>query len=54
MKPKLLICTPVKDIKDLYKKLDRSFVLTYRPNAYANQLKNLDSYDYIFTNPNKT
>jgi D-3-phosphoglycerate dehydrogenase len=52
MKPKLLICTPIKNIKDLYEKLNKFFILTYRPLASENQLKNLNQFDYIFTNPN--
>lgn len=52
MKPKLLICTPIKNIKGLYKKLNKFFKLTYKPNVSKNQLKNLNQFDYIFTNPN--
>ena len=52
MKPKLLICTPIKNIKGLYRKLEKFFILTYRPNTIASQLKNLNLFDYIFTNPN--
>jgi len=52
MKSKLLICTPIKDIKDLYKKLEKYFILSYRPNVNANKIKNLSQFDYIFTNPN--
>lgn len=52
MKPKLLICTPIKNIKDLYEKLNKFFILTYKPIACENQLKNLSQFDYIFTNPN--
>jgi lactate dehydrogenase-like 2-hydroxyacid dehydrogenase len=52
MKPKLLICTPIKNIKGLYEKLNKFFTLTYKPIASENQLKNLNQFDYIFTNPN--
>lgn len=52
MKPKLLICTPIKNIKGLYEKLNKFFILTYKPIASENQLKNLNQFDYIFTNPN--
>ena len=52
MKPKLLICTPIKNIKDLYEKLNKFFIITYKPTVSENQLKNLNQFDYIFTNPN--
>ena len=52
MKSKLLICTPIKDIKDLNQKLKKYFILSYRPNVSENKLKNLSQFDYIFTNPN--
>ncbi len=52
MRPKLLICTPIKDIKNLYQKLKKYFILSYRPNDKENKLKNLSQFDYIFTNPN--
>ena len=52
MKPKILICTPIKNIKNLYNKLDKFFNISYKPQFKEKDLKNLFDFEYIFTNPN--
>lgn len=48
----ILICTPIKSIKNLYDKFNKYFRIIYKPNIELNRINNLDKISYIFTNPN--
>ena len=48
----ILICTPIKSIKNLYDKFNKYFRIIYKPNIELNKINNLDKISYIFTNPN--
>ena len=48
----ILICTPIKNIKNLYDKFNKYFRIIYKPNIELNRINNLDKITYIFTNPN--
>lgn len=55
MKPKILIITPIKHIKELYKNFESCFEIKYIPEATYNEvLKQSKNIDCIFTNPNKS
>lgn len=55
MKKKIIIITPIKHIGDLFCKFKKKFSVTYKPNiSYKSLLKEINRYDVIFTNPNKS
>jgi len=55
MKPKILIITPIKHIKKLYRNFEIYFKIKYIPEATYNEvLKHSKNIDCIFTNPNKS
>ena len=45
----ILICTPIKSIKNLYDKFNKYFRIIYKPNIELNKINNLDKISYIFT-----
>ena len=55
MKKKLLIITPIKHIKNLFKNFSKKFKVTYKPEIKNSDLyKIIDNFEIIFTNPNKS
>jgi len=48
----LLVCTPIKNIENLYAKLSDHFDIIYRPQLTSKTTINFKKINFIFTNPN--
>ena len=59
IKKKILCITPIKNIPEVFDRLNNFFEIIYLPNANFDDVLKLDqklkeSIDIIFTNPNRT
>lgn len=48
----LLVCTPIKNIKNLYENLQDNFNIVHKPQLTSKSIINFKKINFIFTNPN--